>query len=84
MIHPYSSLGRSSRWAFFSVLLVGSSTLAGCGNPGEGSVAVSSESRDRIMPHLRSKAKGVNAQANAGQPLSVKQRVRQKAASQSE
>ncbi len=87
MINLRGSLGRWSRWMFLSLLLVGSSTAAGCGNPGEGSVAVSSEARARILPHVNpnaKKTKNAEAQPASSQPLSAKQLVRQKAATGSE
>jgi len=84
MIHPWRSLGLSTRWALSSLLMFGSSTGAGCGNPGENSVAVSSEARARILPHAGPNAKNAKAQPIAGKPLSAKQLVRQKAASQSD
>ena len=64
MIASRRSLSRSSRLTFFNLLLVGSLTAAGCGNPGEGSVAVSSESRARILPHVNPKAKNAKAQTD--------------------
>jgi hypothetical protein len=84
MIDSWRRFSISSRWALLCLSLAGTSTAPGCGNPGEGSVEVSPESRDRILPHISPKAKSAKTQPTASPPQSAKQLVRQKAASGSE
>jgi hypothetical protein len=80
MIHPRRSFVPSSHWALFSILLADLSIEAGCGNFGDGSVVVSSESRARILPHINMQTRNAKVKPAASQPKSANQLVRQNAA----
>jgi hypothetical protein len=50
--------------------------LVGCSDTGQGTVQVATESRQRLVPHVDSQAKGPRLQGAAGKSFSIKDRAR--------
>lgn len=72
---------RSVRCALAALFLA--AALAGCGNPGEGSVSVSSESRARLLPRAGEFAQDATGAPVAKRALSSKELVRSRVAAES-
>jgi hypothetical protein len=55
--------------------LAGPLLLAGCGNPGEGTVQISPEARARLSSQFGPKAKDSRGRPIGGKPVGIKDRV---------
>ncbi len=63
-------------WLNWSLLLIVSGGLVGCSDPTVGTAKISSESRERLLPHAAPKAGDSKQGAPARKALSIKDRGR--------